>query len=280
MIGIIGSTGRTATTFLADVYNQLENTVASHEGYEGSEKQQNPILPLINLENLTAYQHRDKAIAIAKEKRSSKIFDMTRREFNARHIIDVAYYNAIFASAILQINPSAKFAGIIRDCENFVRSSTTIEGEDLLPVGWPPAEKPLTQREKFISFGRIRPARDSEDGESWKKWSAIEKNIWLWKESNIRILETTEKYPERAKIYDFSDIKLDGEQNLLSKIAQHFGLPIEQLPNAIKNAKSASENKKQQGYQIGSSDAWSKSEQLALKRASEFIRAKFNHVKN
>lgn len=65
----IASTGRTATTFIASRLNRIGGVAACHEGYRGSDKGEEPLLPLINLENALVFGKPDTADDIVAEKR-------------------------------------------------------------------------------------------------------------------------------------------------------------------------------------------------------------------
>lgn len=257
---IIASTGRTATTFIAASLNSQDGVAATHEGYLGADKSTDPIIPLVNLENRSAFASLDGSISVAQAKRSSDIIDNTKLPDETNTLVDVAYYNATLAFGILHENSDVRMIGIVRDCEPFVRSCTCMEGEDLLPVGWPAPDKPLTDREKFIGMGRIRPARGDADYGDWKTWSAIRRNIWLWRETNVRLAHCKDTFPDRVQLMDFESLKNDPSAFWMT-ISSFFETPLFQ-PDPQK--KSAFINKKTTGYQIGPSSEWQEDERVAL----------------
>ena len=101
--------------------------------------------------------------------------------------VDAAFYNAPLLTAIAERYPDAALFAIFRRCEGFVRSATIVTGEDRQPAGWPDRSKPLTDREKFISLGRLKPGPGDPDNAEWDAWSAIERNIWLWTVVNAHL---------------------------------------------------------------------------------------------
>jgi len=111
--------------------------VACHEGYVGSDKNSEPLLPLINLENNACFAKPEMAENVAAKKRNTDIIEQALSKSGAHTPIDVAYYYPTLSAGILQHLPDTKMVGIIRACEAFVRSSAYISGEDPLPVGWP-----------------------------------------------------------------------------------------------------------------------------------------------
>ncbi len=262
---IIASTGRTATTFIAASLNSQDGVAATHEGYLGADKSTDPVIPLINLENRSAFASLDASISVAQAKRSPDIINMAEVPAGSNTLIDVAYYNATLTYGILHENKSVRMIGIVRDCEPFVRSCTCIEGEDLLPVGWPALDKPLSDREKFIGMGRVRPSRGDADFIAWKTWSAIRRNIWLWRETNVRLAHCKDAFPDRVKLIDFETLK--GDPNAFwESISSFFDTPLFQ-PNP--HLKSDFINKKVSGYQIGPSSEWQEDERAALSAAMD-----------
>lgn len=252
----IASTGRTATTFLARALDNLDGIAACHEGYRAADKDKTPLLPLINLENRQAFFSAEKAREIVAAKRSQDV--LAKLDIDADTLVDVAYYNPVIAAALLERHPNLRLVGIIRELEPFVRSATAMEGEDLLPVGWPDPAKPLSPRERFIEMGRIKPARDSADAQSWDGWSAIMRNIWLWRETNALLLAALERFGERVLLLPFEDLSADGPA-FLARIVDHLGLPTAGIPEALEAAKHH-HNRKSAGYQIGPLTEWSEEE--------------------
>lgn len=257
----IASTGRTATTFIATTLNLLPDVLASHEGYAGNNKSADPALPLINLENAQAYAAPDSSYKIVMDKRSVQQIDFAAEQASAQRVIDVAYYNSMISKALLKTHPSARMVGIIRNCANFVRSSTTITGEDPLPVGWPDKGKQLTDKERFIGMGRIRPQKQSPDRPFWRNWSAIRKNLWLWEQTNQMICDTKIQYPDRVILVRFETL-VEYPDSFWSRIEDFLELPSIGADNEVTSKKAI--NKKPFNYQVGPPETWSESEQTAL----------------
>lgn len=267
----IASTGRTATTFLARALDEVDQVTACHEGYRGADKDSEPLLPLINLENRRAYDSREAAREIVAQKRNRCTLEEAAAVGNAETLIDTAYYNATIADALLDAHCETRMVGIIRKLEPFVRSVTATIGEDLLPVGWAAPEKPLTPREKFISMGRIRPSQGSKDADAWSDWSAIMRNIWLWRETNQLLLNAKDEQPGRVLLLKFEEMEAD-PKDFLSRIANHFGLQQQGLDAALPAA-SGHLNRKSRGYEIGPLASWSEPERAFAEAAQDEIGA-------
>lgn len=266
MFHFIASTGRTATTFLASCLNQFNGVVACHEGYVGSEKDSEPLLPLINLENMSCFNKPSMALGIVEKKRGQDILQTALAQVGSDVLIDVAYYNATIATGILNHHENAKMVGIIRGCEAFVKSAACISGEDPLPVGWPDPHKPLSEREKFISLGRIRPAKGTEDAGLWKDWGTIERNIWLWKETNGLILRAREQFPNRVRVVRFEQLKED-KAEFWHSLLTHFGINEPADLEELVRQSQGHQNRKPTGYQIPDADQWEPAQRALLSRA-------------
>ncbi|WP_162925202.1 sulfotransferase [Aurantiacibacter odishensis] len=265
----IASTGRTATTFLARALHELTGVVACHEGYVAADKEAAPLLPLINLENRLAYYSQARARDIVADKRGDTVMSPIARKTGATALIDVAYYNSVLADALLDAHPQTRIVAIIRELEPFVRSATAIEGEDMLPVGWPDPAKPLTPRERFIEMGRMKPRIGSSSAVRWESWSAIMRNIWLWQETNALLLAARDKHGGRVLLLPFEKLVRDAE-GFMVDIVDHLKIPETGIPAAIASAQEH-RNRKATGYQIGPMSEWSKSEQVFAKEAQEKI---------
>lgn len=176
-LAFCASTGRTATMFLATCLDRLPGVAGLHEGHQIADRPL-PRLPLINVHNRRAWRDSEYAGRLVAEMRDAATLRAAARE--ARLLVDVAYYNAPLLAAITTQHPDALLFVIFRRCEGFVRSATVVQGEDRQPAGWPDRSKPVTDRERFISLGRLRPEPDHRDHAAWFDWSAIQRNIWLW----------------------------------------------------------------------------------------------------
>ena len=269
---VIASTGRTATTFLARALDSFEGVAACHEGYLAADKDETPLLPLINLENRQAYLSAEAATKVVGTKRSEAVVAEKMAQIGCDTLVDVAYYNPTIAAALLAEHPQMRMVAIIRELEPFVRSATAMSGEDLLPVGWADPAKELSPRERFIEMGRIRPAKGTEEDAAWNGWSAIQRNIWLWRETNALLLAAREEFGERVLVIPFEDLKA-GPEEFLGRIAAHFGLDGSTIPQALENAQEH-KNRKASGYQVGPMSEWTEDERDFAQQAQEVIGSK------
>ncbi len=261
----VASTGRTATTFIASALNGLQGIAACHEGYLDGDKAAEPLLPLINLENAQAFTSPGAAQEAVSAKRSREVLAGAAEAAGAARLIDVAYYNATLAHALLGAHPSARMLGLIRDCASFVRSATTLEGEDPLPVGWPDPAKAMTEREVFIEMGRIRPARGTDAKSAWKGWSAVRRNVWLWQETNLLLCAAKEAFGDRVSLVRFETFARQPDA-FWAHTARFFNLPSLQAEGRADRV-----NKKPAGYQVGPLDTWAEAEQTAAQTSQTLI---------
>ncbi|MEY2969359.1 MAG: hypothetical protein RIQ64_1986 [Actinomycetota bacterium] len=276
----VASTGRTATSYIAEVLNAITGIAASHEGHLGNDSGPD-ILPMVNLDNFQCYKSAERAAEVVAVKRNSSVLDTACRELGVELLVDVAYYNAMLLAEILRQVPDSHGAIIIRDCESFVRSATWLVGTDPMPVGWPDPVKKLDARERFIGMGRIRP-HEGSDAEVWGTWGAIERNIWLWRATNTRLCDAWKEHPHRVHHIDFDEFVTNPLPVLTSLLAT-IGSPLEEaahgeLERALVEARSR-QNERLGGYQIGSADTWTVDQQRLLSEAQTEIESRVEKLR-
>jgi hypothetical protein len=242
---------------------------------------------LVNLDNHASYKSAEKAAQVVATKRSTEVVARACAAASTPGrtvdtILDVAYYNAIIGDAVLSLHPGSRMVGIVRDCASFVRSVTWLEGEDPMPVGWPEPTKPLSPRERFISMGRVRPASGPEVDE-WSGWGPIERNIWLWKATNHRLLDARDTFPDRVTMLDFAALPADPGA-FLEQIVEALHLDVSPPEGRswgdLADAASDRGNSRVGGYQIGRPDSWTTAQRTLLEAAEAEINERFPHVRH
>jgi hypothetical protein len=277
----IASTGRTATSYIAEALNHVPGVVGLHEGHLGNDSGPD-VLPMVNLDNFQCYKSPERAAAVVASKRNREILDAARNKHGGRLLVDVAYYNSVLITELLRQMPEIHAAFIIRDCESFVRSATWFTGTDPMPVGWPDPEKPLDAREKFVAMGRIRPTA-VPDAEAWSIWGAVERNIWLWRETNRVLCRSWEEFPDRVHHLDFRQLVADPASelnNLLTTIGSplsddQFGI----LRTSLEEAHTR-QNERHGGYQLGPSDQWTAVQRQMLVEAQDEVDERTRRMSN
>ncbi|MDJ0609025.1 MAG: hypothetical protein QNJ67_08600 [Kiloniellales bacterium] len=253
-LAFCASTGRTATMFLASTLNSLPGVVGLHEGQQPG-KTPVPLLPLINIHNRKAWRDPGFAEQTVRELRDTAT--LSKAAGDAGLVVDVAFYNAPLMVALARQHPTAKLFVIFRRCAPFVQSATLIAGEDRQPAGWPDPAKPLTDRETFISMGRLKPERGSEDAEAWPGWSGIERNIWLWTRVNGHLLDFLNKSPNCRKLL-FEDL-VENPRAFWTGFLRDLGLFSERnLTRCLE--RSAAKVNDRPSYHVGPVDSWSDAE--------------------
>ena len=250
----IASTGRTATMFLAACLDRLEGVDALHEGHAPGDPTQ-PRLPPINVHNRKAWHDPEYAARLVAEKRNAGILNAAAGR--AGLFVDVAFYNAPLLSALAERYPGALLFAIFRRCEGFVRSATIVSGEDRQPAGWPDRSKPLTDREKFISLGRLKPEPGHPDRASWDGWSAIQRNIWLWTTVNAHLHRFSGANPNCHRLF-FEELVARPEAFWTGFLRQLGKFSPATLSACV--ALSGSKINRRQSYQIGGVESWNAAE--------------------
>ncbi|MEY2966379.1 MAG: hypothetical protein ACO3RB_00585 [Ilumatobacteraceae bacterium] len=269
----VAGTGRMGTSYIAESLDTLPGIAALHEGHRRNDDGAD-VLPMVNLQHLAAYRNVDAADRVVAELRSGQVVEAAAQATDSDVLIDVAYYNAVLARALLDHHSGLKLVALIRDCESFVRSATWIEGTDPMPVGWPDPDKSLDAREKFISLGRIRPLA-GDDKAQWSSWRAIQRNIWLWRETNSVMLSAMAGRRERCLLLNFGRFAADSRA-AMRRIAEWLA------PEALTRADNVGEwplsegsqprrNARQGTYQVGPSCEWTAEEREMLRSAENDI---------
>ena len=249
-LAFCASTGRTATMCLATTLNSLPGVVALHEGHAPGASPV-PRLPLINLQNCKAWHEPAYAQLTVEKLRDSATLSKTAGD--ADMLIDVAFYNAPLLVPLARQHPGSILFVIFRRCEGFVRSATIVSGEDRQPAGWPDRSKPLTNREKFIALGRLRPRPGSEEAERWPVWSAIQRNIWLWSSVNSHLLGFAKSHPNCHKLL-YEDL-VENPNTFWTGFLRELGLFSELNLTRCMDS-SAKKLNQRASYQVGRIDRW------------------------
>lgn len=266
LFGFVASTGRTATTLIAKLLSELQGVTALHEGHYLEDKK-TPIIPPINMEHRRAWFDEEFRKQLVQGKRSAQVLDAVLDNTGQTRLIDVAYYNAALVKDLYTQHPQSRFVVIFRRCETFVRSATTMTGEDLMPVGWPDAGKELTSREKFIELGRLKPPKHTETFERWANWSAIQKNIWLWQLTNQFLWDFVQTSdPQRISLLHYEELS-EHPSRFWGNLLKAFNLYNESSLEYCLNKSSKKENTKAGGYQIAAAESWSAAEKMDLQQA-------------
>jgi hypothetical protein len=243
--------------FLAATLDSLPGVVGLHEGHSPGDPPE-PRLPRINVHNRRAWHdsaYADRTVAEMRDRAT-----LVKASGDATLLVDVAFYNAPLLVPLARRYPDAALFAIVRRCEGFVRSATIVTGEDRQPAGWPDRSKPLTDRERFISLGRLKPESGSDDAEQWPEWSAIQRNIWLWHSVNAHLLRVAESHSS-CHLLLYEDL-VGAPRKFWARFLRRLGRYSESnLARCLE--RSTKKINQRASYQAGSADTWSEAE-LAL----------------
>ncbi len=251
------STGRTGTMYLANCLNAEVGCTCVHEGLmRHRETRGEMILPYLTLENRIGYEWPEKAQEIINTKRGI-LEQMDLRDVS--HFGDISYNYSPFLVPLSIRFPAARFFVIFRDGRSFVRSTTVLEGEDETPVGWPPEDKELSKLEEFVSLGRLQPRRGSVLAGKWATWSAFEKNVWLWAETNTMLLDSVEAIDaDRCLALKFEDLVSD-PLRIFTQMRSFLGFE-QPLSEEVKGVLLSSRINARKEYGLPAYDDWSESQ--------------------
>lgn len=103
--------------------------------------------------------------------------------------------------------------------------------------------------------------------------STVERNIWLWMETNLILLRCYEKFSERVVIFDFADIRDAGIEAMTRSIAARLGINTAfEVKTDFEQAGKAFRNKR--GGEVilpGSAATWRESEKDFLSIANSAV---------
>jgi len=238
---------------LSNILNSEADCVCLHEGkFRDRERSGEQKMPFLTLENRIAYEYPDRAEEIIRSKRG----EVDQLDIGGAKILgDIAYNYCPFIVPLARHFPEAKFIVMYRDGRAFVRSATLLHGEDKAPVGWPPENKPLTDLEKYISLGRLQPRKSSSHCKHWNEWGALNKNIWLWAETNKLILDSLSQIPaQRYKTIKFEDF-VASPLETYGVIRDFLGLPGD-LPNNVRSILQSRKINARSEYSIPPYEQW------------------------
>jgi len=183
--------GRCGSMMLANLLNAEDRVLALHEGkIRKREESKQQRLPFLTLENFQAYAKPEQAKQIFADRRkgvATIIADENLRAFG-----DIAYNNSPFVAAIPKVFPKARLIVLVRDGRDFVRSVYTSDRPDPTPVGWLDADVELSDLERYIALGRLRPLPADPVANKWPTMSAVAKNAWLWAETYRVVMDGVE----------------------------------------------------------------------------------------
>lgn len=238
--------GRCGTMMLANLLNAEPGVLALHEGkVRRLEQSEDQYLPFLTLENLQAYHAPERSREIFADRRKT-MAEIASRE-NLRALGDIAYNNSPFVGVIPEIFPEARLIVLTRDGRSFVRSVYTADRPDPTPVGWLDDDVELTDLERYIALGRLRPRRDDPLAQTWRDLDPVEKNAWLWAETHRLIMDGVKQgWPEdQVRIVKAEDMFADprgiytGLRAFLG-LEDEMGAAVETLLDARINARSSS----------------------------------------
>jgi hypothetical protein len=213
------STGRVGTETLAYLFGLLKNIFSYHE----------PSPPLFSLSKL-AYEMSD---LYRTDKNIRDVFQTallaSRKEIInyslscRRGFIETGPDCTFLSQVILDTIPNVKFVHLVRDHYDVVRSG--------MRRRWYDGHK--------FDPSRITPLKGSKFFKSWKDYTPLEKNLWLWAETNQRILDFTKGLPSPDHLLIHSKAMFQNEKSTIDSLFRFIGntQPSERRIASILNKK-------------------------------------------
>jgi hypothetical protein len=196
------STGRTGTETLSELFGLSNKVFSYHE----------PEPKLYGLSKL-AYEHSHEPVA---QKILTEAFDAARKNLLKysldcnRGYVETSPQITFLAPVILNAYPSTRFIHIIRDPRHVVRSG---------------------MRRRWFSGNsadktRITPLADSDAFQKWHQYTAFQKNLWLWTETNRWIKQFCSTIPPENVLFLRSEDVFEAESGAVEKLFDFIGAPL------------------------------------------------------
>jgi hypothetical protein len=199
------STGRTGTETLAALYQLAANVFAYHEP--------NPELTALSK---LAYQLGEKYFeddsvgSIFREAFLTSRRPLLNYSLDCRRgYVETTPQNTFLAPVIVDAMPGVKFVHLVRDPRYVVRSA---------------------MRRKWYDGNsnddtRILPRSTSDANQQWAKYSAFQKNLWLWAETNRWILELSSRLPDRVLRIQ-AEMLFEADEATIAKLYAFINSPM------------------------------------------------------
>lgn len=234
--------GRCGTMLLANLLNSEQGMLCVHEGkIRAGNEPQRQWLPFLTLENYMCYAKPEIAQKVFYDRR--KVISEIIREQRLSAFADIAYNYAPFVRVMPAVFENAKLIILARDGRDFVRSVYTSDRPDPLPVGWLDSAVELTNLEKYVALGRLRPLADSDTYDRWRDMSPIQKNAWLWSETYRLILDGLTDWKKSNVLMVYAEDFFFDTKSTYSRIREFLSIQGE-LPEKTKELLSARVNRR------------------------------------
>jgi len=199
------STGRCGTNWFQALLSLDKNLKVVHEPQPNLAFQNKFAHKVLSLAEYTNGISEELALEALKE-----IFTAGREKYlrycfkTKRRFVETNHYQTFFAPAIAQLIPDSLFVHVYRHPGEFVRSA--------IRRGWYTSGN-------MSSPAFPEPLPGTPDHKKWQSYSLIQKNAWLWRETNI-FIENFKKGLEQERVFtiDFSDFNISNIIRLIDFI--------------------------------------------------------------
>jgi hypothetical protein len=196
------STGRTGTETLAAILGLTHNIFAYHE----------PLPKLYGLSKLSYEQHQDPlARRILREAFLTTRNDLLNYSLDCgRGYIETGPTGTFLAPIIRDSISSVRFIHLVREPQSVVRSGMRRRWYD----------------GHFNDKFRIVPNPTSEAGRQWEAYDSLQKNLWLWAETNQWIMDFCSTLPSSSRLLLHSEDIFSADEAAIEKLFVFIGAPV------------------------------------------------------
>jgi hypothetical protein len=119
-----------------------------------------------------------------------------------------------FSAAVIQrVVPNVRFIHVVRDPRDVARSG--------MRRGWYNGHK--------ADATRIVPRANSEVAQHWKSLTLLQKNLWLWSETNRWIIDFTADLPSERKLLIRAEDVFAGREEVMEMVFAFLATPMPPL---------------------------------------------------
>ncbi len=243
------STGRSGTKFITEILRHSDNAFVQHNPFPELSHQSSLIYKnAVDIESLKwAFLHA-RLDFLTKAKKANIIYIETNNRIT------------LYAPAIAELMPNAKFIHIIRHPGEFVRSGMRRGYYQTMP--------------SELS-GHLIPKKNDSIFEQWNSLSLLEKISWQWNEINSEIENFKEKIP-KSRIMTVKSNDLFESLEVVEELIRFIDIkPIKKdiLKHKHKGKVNTQINGSYPEYEL-----WSEEEQMSLKKWTSAIATKYNFI--
>ncbi len=246
------STGRCGTKWFASLLGSDKHLKVFHEPQPNLGSQGRVVYEIYRKNELTVSENENELI--------TEMFLAGREQYlrysfkSQKRYVETNNHITFFAPAIHELLPSALFVHVYRHPGEFVRSAI---------------------RRNFYTEGnkedlkRITPVDKTVDSAMWQHFDQLQKNAWLWNETNALIEDFKSKIPaEQVLSFNFNELTKEHVINLIHFVGA--GVPESRISKAMGRKSNTQKKGKFSSYKDWNSTDKEKLQKICGRLANDY----------